>query len=191
MQEWAGEKMVVDKSPYYALHPAVLRRAEDYFESPFYIHLLRHPASTIESFVEARIDQAFWYAHPFSVSELAELVWVISHQNILEFLNRVPRHRQHRVRFEDLVVQPKRVMEEACGFLGLEFHPDMLQPYKDTKTRMTDGLHGVPRMLGDLKFHTHTDIDPSVAERWKKNGSGTVLADVTWEIANQIGYRID
>ena len=35
--------MLVDKTPSYALDPAMLRRAEEAFEEPLYIHLVRHP----------------------------------------------------------------------------------------------------------------------------------------------------
>src|SRR5256885_8571680 len=45
---------------------------------------------------------------------------LISHENILEFLSRVPEERQHRVRFEELVTEPRAVMEEVSEFLGIE-----------------------------------------------------------------------
>jgi len=43
MQEWLGSRRLVDKTPSYALHPSILRRAEEDFEGTRYIHLLRHP----------------------------------------------------------------------------------------------------------------------------------------------------
>ena len=36
-------RILVDKSPSYALDPAVLRKAEVDFEGARYIHLVRHP----------------------------------------------------------------------------------------------------------------------------------------------------
>ena len=57
------------------LDPAILRRAEEAFESPFYIHLLRHPYGMIRSFEEAKLDEMFFrHPHPFGRRELAEAV---------------------------------------------------------------------------------------------------------------------
>ena len=189
MQGWLRDKILVDKTPFYALDLEVLKRVEDYFNNALYIHLLRHPQGMIRSFEEARIDQVFWYEHSYSVSELAELVWLISHQNIIGFLKRVPSARQFQIKFEDLVGKPQAVVEEICQFLGLSFHPDMLRPHDDNKLRMTDGPDGVPRMLGDLKFHSHKNIDSSVADRWEKEQSAPILANMTWEMAEHLGYE--
>jgi hypothetical protein len=129
LQAWLGERMLVDKTPSYALDQKVLERAEVDFENALYIHLLRHPAGMVRSFEEAKLDQIFFrYEHAFSRRELAEVIWTLSNQNIIEFLQRVPRERQHRVKFEDLLREPQPVMESLCRFLGLSFHAEMLQP---------------------------------------------------------------
>src|SRR5262249_52347322 len=130
MQECLGaETFFVEKTPTYALDLRMLRRAEEDFENVRYIHLIRHPTAMIASFEEARLQvffpPFFTDQHPFSARQLAELVWVINHQNILEFLKDIPPERQHRVYFEQLVSNPARVMEEVSHFLGLEFHPHM------------------------------------------------------------------
>src|ERR671913_179430 len=97
MQEWVGDRTLVDKTPSYALHTSILQRAEVDFENALYIHLLRHPCGMIRSFEEAKLDQIFFrHAHPFSRRELAEMIWAISHQNILEFLQDIPIGRQYQ-----------------------------------------------------------------------------------------------
>jgi len=188
IQEWLGDRLLVDKTPFYALDLNVLKRAEDYFHNALYIHLLRHPQGMIRSFEEARIDQVFWYTHDFPTRELAEMVWLVSHQNILEFSETVASARRLQIRFEDLVRTPQAVAEETCRFLGLDFHTEMLRPHGDHQAKMTDGLDGVPRMLGDLKFHSHDKIDPSVADRWAQGPVAPALADMTWQMAEQFGY---
>ncbi|MDQ3257079.1 MAG: amino acid adenylation domain-containing protein, partial [Acidobacteriota bacterium] len=60
LQEWIGDKLLVDKTACYALDPEVLKRAETDFENTFYIHLLRHPRGMIRSFEEVRLDQVFF-----------------------------------------------------------------------------------------------------------------------------------
>jgi thioesterase domain-containing protein len=190
LQDWLGERWLVDKTPSYALEPDVLRRMEEEFEGARYLHLLRHPAAVVRSFEEARLEQLFFRRpHSFTPRQLAELVWAVSHQNVAEFLQQVPAERQHRVRFEDLVREPEPVLRGVCSFLGLDFHPATLRPYEDRKGRMTDGIHPESRMLGDVKFHEHQGIDAAVADRWKESGAADDLGEVTWQTAESLGYE--
>ncbi|MEN8218891.1 MAG: amino acid adenylation domain-containing protein, partial [Pseudomonadota bacterium] len=190
IQTWCGEKTLIDKTPSYALALNTLKRAESYFENARYIHLLRHPYGMIHSFEEAKFDQLwFRFKHHFSARELGELTWLISQQNILDFLQEIPTERQHRVTFEELVREPRRVLKSLCNFLGLAFHPDMLQPYQDKQQRMTDALYQVSKMVGDPKFHTHKQIEPQTADRWKNTYTTDFLGEVTWEMAESLGYQ--
>ncbi|HVG19428.1 MAG TPA: sulfotransferase, partial [Blastocatellia bacterium] len=189
MQEWIGERRLVDKTPSYALDRQVLGRAEEDFDDALYIHLLRHPCGMIQSFDEYKLDQIFFrYEHQFSRRELAELIWVVSSQNIVEFLKRIPPRRKRQVRFEDLVSQPADVMGGLCDFLGLDLHPGMLRPYEDKREKMTDGIHAESRMLGDVKFHAHVGIDPRVGERWKDVVDEDSLGEPTRSLAESLGY---
>jgi hypothetical protein len=191
MQGWLGARRLVDKTPSYALEAGALERAEEYFEGTRYIHLLRHPQGMIRSFLDAKLDQIFRYEHPFTTRQLAELIWLVCHEYIVKFLSGVPAERQHRVQFEELVREPERELRRLCDFLGLEYEPGMAQPHQDKEKRMTDGIHGMSRMLGDIKFHTHDRVDAGVAERWKKAGGGELLSDLTWSLAAALGYQRD
>jgi amino acid adenylation domain-containing protein len=194
LQEQMGGRMLVDKSTNYPLDPEVLRRSEAVFEEPFYIHLVRHPYGMIHSFEEARIDQLFFRrAHSFGRRELAELVWTLSHRNILDFLGGVPPERRHRIRFEDLVRDPESELRRLCAALGIEYHPDMADPYADPhgerRSRMTDGLHEQGRMIGDMKFHEHRGVEAGTAERWREAYSEDFLGEPTWITAEVFGYE--
>jgi thioesterase domain-containing protein len=190
LQAWIGNRRLVDKTPSYALDQQVLQRAERNFEGALYVHLLRHPYGMIRSFEEAKLEQVFFrHEHSFTRRELAELIWLISQQNILEFLKDVPAERQHQLKFEELVNSPREVLERLCAFLGLEFQPEMVQPYQHKEKRMTDGIHPLSQMLGDVKFHQHSAIDARVAERWKEQAANDPLAVATWEVAEKLGYR--
>ena len=192
LQGWLGERRLVDKTPSYALDPSVLAKAEDDFEGALYIHLIRHPFGMIRSFEEARMEQIFFrHEHSFTRRELAELIWLVSHQNIVRFLEQVPRARQHRVRFEELLDAPEPVLRGVCRFLGIEFAADMCHPYRDKERRMTDGIHAESRMLGDVKFHRHAGVNTRVGERWREQRGHDDLAPETWEMAAALGYRIE
>jgi amino acid adenylation domain-containing protein len=189
LQEWLGARILVDKTPSYALDPAILRRAEEDFEEPLYVHLVRHPCGMIRSFEEARLDQIFFrQPHGFERRELAELIWLVSHENILRFLEEVPSRRSHRVLFEELLREPETVLRRLCGFLGIEYDPGMMRPYEDRARRMTDGIHAESRMLGDVKFHTYSRVEASVAERWKEHYGEDLLGDMTARLAASLGY---
>ncbi len=191
LQEWLGDRILIDKTPSYPLDLEILRRAEAGFEGARYIHLLRHPYGMIRSFEEARLEQVFFrYDHPFTRRELAELIWLVSQENILRFLETVPEERRLLVRFEDLVRDPEPVLHSLCGFLGLDFHPAMLRPYEDRSRRMTDGLHAESRMLGDVKFHSYSGIDASTAERWRDAYQADFLGVPTARMAASLGYEL-
>jgi len=185
LQEWTGERMLVDKTPRYALDLPTLRRAEDWFEEPLYVHLVRHPVATLQSYLEARMHEVYHF--PLPPRRQAELVWRRSHGNILEHLGGVPARRQHRLLFEEMVRDPRKAMEELCAFLGIGFHPAMLSPYEGK--RMTDGLHGAGRMMGDPKFHQHRGIDAAAADRWKDAPEAAWLGEPTWALAGRLAYE--
>ena len=198
IQQCLGQRILVDKTPTYALDLNVLKRIEEDFEDVLYIHLLRHPYGVIRSFEEARLDQLLYAFMPslqgkdetvFTRRQLAELTWLICHQNIVEYLQQVPAQRKMQLKFESLVTQPRASMEQVSSFLGVEFHADMLQPYEDKAVRMTDGVHEESRMLGDMKFHTHKGIDEGVADRWRQAFNTDFLGDASWQLAESFGYE--
>ncbi|HZF14243.1 MAG TPA: thioesterase domain-containing protein, partial [Thermoanaerobaculia bacterium] len=190
MQGAIGGRTLVDKTPSYSWSPAALERAEAGFEAPLYLHLVRHPLGAIHSFEEAKLDQIFFpRATAFSRRELAELSWVVGHLNILEFLERLPARRRYTLHFEALLRRPQEVLTDLCDFLGVGFDPEMLDPYGRPEGRMTDGLHAASRMLGDVKFHTHSGLAPEVAERWQESRSEAELSDVARQLHADLGRR--
>ena len=193
MQEWIDNRLFVDKTPNYALSLNILNRAELYFQNNKYIHLIRHPYGMIPSFRKARLHvfypPFFTTEHAFSPRQLAELVWIISNRNILKFLENIPRERQFRMYYEDLVTRPREVMEQICNFLEIEFHPDMLDPQKDRKKRMTDALNELSKMLGDVRFHEHRGISAHRAYKWKEELKEDYLSDLTWDLVEHLGYE--
>jgi amino acid adenylation domain-containing protein len=190
MQDRLGSRLLVDKTPSYALDPAVLARAEEDFDEPLYIHILRHPHAMIASFEKARLEQVFFrQPHGFARRQLAELIWVTSQENILAHLSGIPAERQIQLRFEDLVRDPRTGMERVCALLGIDFHPAMLDPYEDSGSRMTDGIHALTKMVGDIKFHEHRQVDAGVADRWREEIEEDFLGAVTWDVAASLGYE--
>lgn len=199
LQSYLGDRMLVDKTPAYAMDVTTLQRAESGFESPFYIHLIRHPYGMIRSFEEAHLEQ-LWYPRivgkeslkldepPYPRRQLAEMIWLIINENIIEFLRGIPEERQFKIRFEDLVYQPESRMRALCEKLQLPYDSGMINPKSDKKRLMTDGIHETSRMIGDPKFHLHDKIDPDVANLWKSAYTVDFLSSETVQFAGRQGY---
>jgi acyl transferase domain-containing protein/thioesterase domain-containing protein len=195
LQEWiSGKKqLLVDKSPGYSLFPHAMERAELYFNEPRYIFLLRHPYGMIRSYIKARMDllmgQQLMEKLSLSRQAVAEMTWIICVLNIIDFLEQIPEERQLRLRYEDLVAEPEKEAHRICDFLDLEYHPDMVQPYKEKEERMTDPVYNGGIMLGDMKFHQHKQIDRSTADTWKNDYTVDFWGQPTRETAKKFGYK--
>jgi hypothetical protein len=86
------------------------------------------------------------------------------------------------------VHEPRRgLILKLCGFLGVPFAAEMLDPHKDSDARMTDAEHRA-QYSGDLKFHLHVRIEPDAADRWKKFDSEKSLSSMTRQLAAEFGY---
>ena len=195
VQGWLGERLFVDKTPNYALDAGVLERVEEDFEGAKYVHLVRHPYGMIPSFEKAKLHVFY---PPFlkgetglSVREMAEVIWTISQENIMGFLEGIPEERKKRVSYEELVTKPEETLKALSGFLGVEYHEDMLEPQKDPVGRMTGSLHELSRMVGDVRFFEHEGISGEGAERWKESYKGDYLSEMTWQVAGELGYVRD
>jgi amino acid adenylation domain-containing protein len=185
----AGDRrLIVEKSTVYGHDPATLRRIEEDFENPLYIHLVRHPCAVIRSFQEAHTDRVLRFDAPFPPRQLGELEWTLQQRNILSFLEGIPEDRRLRVTFEELVRDPASILSDVCSFLGVEEHPDMTDPYRNESKRMTGGLHQQSRVLGDYKFAQHGKLDPTVATRWKGEIDPASLGEPTLVLARELGY---
>jgi LPS sulfotransferase NodH/acyl carrier protein len=193
LQDQLGRRLLVDKTPTYAMSPEILRRAEQNFEEPLFIHLVRHPCGMIRSFEDGKLDQLtpFMRESHFTRRQLAELTWLVTNENIASFLATLPQERYLRIGYENLVHEPEPLLRRICDFLGVPFASDMLDPYKDLDSHMTTGVRSVSEFSGDLKFHLHSRIEPEAADRWRKYDSADSLSVMSRNLAASFGYRFE
>ena len=187
LQQLAGDRLLVDKSPTYASKRETIEKAESIFDNAKYIHLVRHPYAVIESFTRMRMDKLIGSGdtNPY---KLAESIWNDSNQNILEFAREIDTNRYHLVRYEELVSQPQKVMEGICNFLDIPFDPNVLTPYQGD--RMTDGVHRNSLSLGDPNFSDRNSIEAKLAEKWREIKLPYVLGSYTQQIARNLNYEL-
>ncbi|MGF1495533.1 MAG: alpha/beta fold hydrolase [Elainellaceae cyanobacterium] len=187
LQDLAGDRLLVDKSPTYAMNQDVLRHAEAIFADAKYVHLVRHPYPVVESFVRMRMDKLLGTAaaNPYA---LAETIWTESNRNILDFAAGLDPRRYHRVCYEDLVRQPQEVLAATCDFLEIPFDPSLLSPYQGD--RLTDGVHAKSLAVGDPNFQQHHQIEPDLADTWRTLDLPHRLSTPTQKLAVQLGYAL-
>ncbi|MBA3947171.1 MAG: SDR family oxidoreductase [Herpetosiphonaceae bacterium] len=187
LQELVKPQLLIDKSPSYSLSLSTLRHAEDLFDGPKYIHLVRHPYAMIESFLRIRLDKLFgpslYNERTVDPYVIAEKVWYSCNQNIRTFLQQVDPARQLVVYYEELVKDPARSMSEICSFLGISFDPAVLQPYDDKHERMITGI-------GDPNILQHNKVDPELGEAWKQIRLPHALGEQTQRLAAEFGYTL-
>ena len=187
IQRRAAPRMLVDKSPQYSLRLDTLKRAEELFEAPKYVHLVRHPYSVIESLVRVRFYTFFgpviYGRDDVDPYVVAEKVWVMCNQNMLDFFNSIDRSRYYFLRYEDLVSDPHTKMREVCDFLDLPFDEAVIQPYDHRKERMISGI-------GDPNILRHTSIEARMAETWRDIQLPRRLSKQAQELAAQLNYEL-
>lgn len=189
LQEGIGDKLLVDKTPTYAFSLDILRQAEACFDNPLYVHLTRHPCGMIRSYTESNLPRMMpmmMRASEFSTEAVAEITWLLTNRNILQFGETVPSDRWLPLSYEHIVSQPEQAMRTLCEFMDVDYEPDMIDPYRDSQSRMTDGVDSSSKMSGDLKFHLHSQIDPAAATRWKQFMSEDQLGEPTLELASRL-----
>ena len=113
IQTALGDTLLVDKTPSYTMHKEILNRCEMLFDNALYIHLTRNPYGMIKSFEESHLEYD-WLPYitgnddilnqiEYTRRQLAEMIWYISHENILDFTRQLPANRHFHIRFEDLL----------------------------------------------------------------------------------------
>jgi amino acid adenylation domain-containing protein/non-ribosomal peptide synthase protein (TIGR01720 family) len=188
LQGFLGDRILVDKTPTYSLDINILKRAEETFDKPIYIHLARNPYASIYSFIDANLDKNFFrYKHSFDRRKLAELIWTVSNQNILNFLEKIPDERKFNLKFEDLLLNPEEQMQKICEFVNIEYDESMIKPYQGK--RMTEPVRKGSQMVGDFKFYLHSNVDKRVIDKWKNYHKTDFLNDNGLRIANALGYK--
>ncbi len=180
IQSRVQPRTLVDKTPSYALSYETLVRAEELFEDPKYILLVRHPYSMIDSSVRYRLQV---YFDEFDVDPyvFADEVWAICNRNILALRRRVGEDRCRLIRYEDLVCESNREMNKLCEFLNVPFEDALLRPYDDG--RMIEGP-------GDLDILRHDHIDKSLADAWQSIELPVPLSEQSRQLAAELKYEL-
>jgi myxalamid-type polyketide synthase MxaE and MxaD len=187
LQDLAGPRLLIDKSPSYGASSATLERAEALFEGNKYIHLVRHPYAMIESAVRIRLHKLL-SAGEVDPYAFAEQIWTLINGNVLDFIRQIDAQRGLLVRYEDLVSQPTSVTQHVCEFLGIPFDQALVKPYEGK--RMTDGVHGVSWGVGDPNFLKRDRIESALGDAWRDIVLPRPLGEKARRLAAELTYEL-
>lgn len=185
LQHLAGGRLLVDKSPSYAMNVDALAGIERWFDSAKYIHLTRDPHGMIESYQRMRMYRMFGDGTDTAEAS-GEFVWATCNRNLLKLQAAIPATRWLTVSYEHLVQSPQSVMRELCEFLEIPFEPSVLMPH--APRRATDGFKPGGPWVGDPNFPRRHGIVASLAEvdpAWRVNHP---LGPATQTVAGKLGY---
>lgn len=191
LQQWIGEhRILVDKSPSYAMDSLALEKAAWDFSNARFVHLVRHPYAMVESFAKMRMHQAMYlYPNQLNAKQTGEFIWTQSHNNILNFLENIPEHQKFTLIFEDLVKSPEATMKALFQRLELPWHDSVLLPYEGLDQKMTDGIYAESKPMGDINLLKRKSIDASLADAWKGVLNDNYFSQETWTTAATLGYQ--
>jgi hypothetical protein len=171
-------KTGVEKSPDTVTDVVAFRRCVRAFPNARYIHLARHPVTTMRSMFE------HWrHLHPtYETDRLASKcarAWYDAHDRIATYLTGLPPDRSLVVRAEDLLGRPDLHLPRLLEWLGHPWDTAIVDRMQRTHEWCFAGMGPTGRLLGgDLKFMR----DPRLR---KPVPPGPVSFDEAWGISRQ------
>ena len=151
------------------------RRLHLAFPQAKFIHLIRDGRA-----VAASILPLDW--GPNTIVESAQQ-WTIAIAHGLCAERILPDARIRRVTYEDLVVRPAEVLEDLCGFLGLDFRPEMTIPTGLKVPVYTENQH---KLVG-------SPVDTTRRERWRHALTPRqieIFEALTGDLLPNLGYQL-
>ena len=122
-----GKPLVGDKTPSYVRSVRTLHRL---FPRARLVHIIRDGRDVTLSLHDwskaPRVIGRFSTWHDDPVSTCA-LWWEWSVRRGREATAVLPRDRRHEVRYETLTGRPDEATKKLCDFLGIDYHPEMLE----------------------------------------------------------------
>jgi predicted transcriptional regulator len=217
LQTWAGERILIDKTPPYLWSKGTLQRAQDMFKDARYIFVYRHPLANISSMAKEiiRWEKLNTALHDITDAEVnterqnliksgigskpavdhalwlqAEHLWALGNSNALDFLESIPRERKLCLSYEDLVTGPELSARAMCKVIDVPFHVDMVNPYnKQNILTFAPACKG-GLGAGDPHLLERRHVDPSLANAWRHTKPPQSPSPFVRHIASLLAYRL-
>ncbi|WP_263819095.1 sulfotransferase family protein [Salinibacter sp.] len=169
-----GKQRWGDKTPHYVRHIEWLSEA---FPESQFVHMIRDGRDVARS----RVEAGFTVSMRRSARHWKEEVQTGRRAGRL-----LPAHRYRELFYEDLVRNPKPLLQDLCDWLDLEF-TEALFAFDES------GDASVPDEHAHLHDKLNAPVDPSRAQAWKNSLSSREIADVEAEagdLLRELGYKL-
>ncbi len=122
------------------------------------IHIIRDPRDVVASYKHMTIETGDKYLD-------AIFATMHSMDSAIIYKRKLPSDRYYLLKYEDLIMNPEKKVEEICKFLNIRFTLEMLNPnnYKDQFGKSFDGKRHSSFVKEDQLLDKIVPID-----RWKK-----------------------
>jgi hypothetical protein len=170
-----GKPRYGDKTPAYMQRLGVLENA---FPGAQYVHLVRDGRDAGLSFIEMRRRPRFNWARPRGLGAFAAQ-WRREVEGARRFGSERAAGRYLELRYEDLVADPETTLRGLCGFLGLEFDPEMLAYHRS-------------QGAGALPDHARLAAPPTSGRRWEEQmaaDDAECFEAIAGALIAELGYR--
>lgn len=178
-----GGRSLVDKCPHLAADPTALRRLAAWYPDARWIWIIRHPGSVTRSIENMPMAEVMLQGY----APDARSIWYWANHHLRAFLETIPPERRATVRYEELVSEPRPVMERLAAVLGVPFDERMVDPYEGD--RMRDGPPGA-RAVGDPNMAGRGRIQPELASAWLEGFDPASVTPETHLLARELGYDL-
>jgi Sulfotransferase family len=208
-------RAVVEKSPSTVYRPEFLQRAFAMFPQARFLHLTRHPIMQGESVMKAIRDREQSGPVPYWLLNLASYPywpksrgpervldldpqrgWYELNLHIREFLKSVPEHQQMRVRGEDFLSDPDRVLAQVTAWLDLRSDRDALEkmrhPEHSPYARLgpaNAALGNDPAFLADPSLRPDRAVLKPLKSALSWRTDGRILLPEVRQLAIEFGYE--
>jgi hypothetical protein len=117
-----GKKIWLEKTPQ---HLYYIRPIEKYIKNVKFIHVLRNGEDVVASLYEVTHKYPEIWDGPRTIDQCIER-WIEDVKISFKYIS----HENHmRIKYEELVDDPSKIIRKACDFIGVKFHQEMLKKY--------------------------------------------------------------
>jgi hypothetical protein len=113
----------VEKSPDNSAREDFLDRLMEAYPRARFLHLTRHPVTTVESMWNVYHDKGFWNIPLEMLHQFCLGAWYFHHERLLDLGRRLPPDRLLRLRSEDVLADPTAVLTTVARWLGVDTSP--------------------------------------------------------------------
>jgi hypothetical protein len=120
----------VEKSPENSSRDSFLARMSAAYPRARYVHLVRHPVSTVQSMHSSWATRGWWRVEPDVFHQFCWSLWYFQHKRISDFGKTLPPDRFVRIRGEEVVNSPDSTLTGLCRWLGVDTSVDAVELMK-------------------------------------------------------------